>query len=150
MEENGKYASSVIAEYFLQKEKGMKNDIMKVLKLVYISHGFHLAFYDIPLIKENVQAWQYGPVIPELYFRLKTNDLNDSSFFQDKQDFEKDATTKKLLDAVYKKYSKYNGIELSNLTHRKDTPWDITVNQYGSVITNKLTKSYYKKLIGNG
>lgn len=149
MEENGKYASSVIAEYFLQKEKGMKSDIMKVLKLVYISHGFHLAFYDTPLIRENVQAWQYGPVIPELYFRLKTNDLNDSSFFKDKQDFDKDAITKKLLDAVYNKYSKYNGIDLSNLTHQKDTPWDITVNKYHSIITNDIIKTYYKKLIGN-
>lgn len=143
-----KYPSPVIAEYFIQKDKNMRSDIMKVLKLVYISHGFNLAIFDRPLIKEKVQAWQYGPVIPELYFRLKTNDLDTISvFYNDAQELESDENTKKLLDAVYTKYGKYDGIQLSNLTHQKNTPWDITVNKYKSEITEDLIKEHYKTLL---
>ena len=146
-----KYPSPVIAEYFIQKDKNMRSDIMKVLKLVYISHGFNLAIFDTPLIKEKVQAWQYGPVIPELYFRLKTNDLDTISvFYDDVQRLEGDERTKKLLDAVYTKYGKYDGIQLSNLTHQKKTPWDITVNKYESEITEDLIKEHYKTLLGIG
>ena len=76
------FSSSIIANYFLLKDKSMKNDVMKVLKLVYISHGFHLALTNDPLIKENVMAWQYGPVIPELYFQLKADNLQ---CFQEEQ-----------------------------------------------------------------
>lgn len=143
-----KYPSPVIAEYFIQKDKNMKSDIMKVLKLVYISHGFNLAIFDTPLIKEKVQAWQYGPVIPELYFRLKTNDLDTISvFYDDVQRLERDEDKKKLLDAVYTKYGKYDGIQLSNLTHKKNTPWDITVNKYESEIKEDLIKEHYKTLL---
>ena len=143
-----KYPSPVIAEYFIQKDKNMRSDIMKVLKLVYISHGFNLAIFDTPLIKEKVQAWQYGPVIPELYFRLKTNDLDTISvFYDDVQRLERDENTTKLLDAVYTKYGKYDGIQLSNLTHQKKTPWDITVNKYESEITEDLIKEHYKTLL---
>lgn len=142
------YPSSVIAEFFIEKDNSMKRDVMKVLKLVYIAHGFYLAFTDSPLIKENVQAWQYGPVIPELYFRLKTRDLDASSvFFEDKERLKNDGYAIGLLNAVYNKYGGYTGIELSNLTHEKGTPWDITVNQYGSVIENELIKNHYKCMI---
>jgi len=143
-----KYPSPVIAEYFIQKDKNVRSDIMKVLKLVYISHGFNLAIFNTPLIKEKVQAWQYGPVIPELYFRLKTNDLDTISvFYDDVQRLEGDEGTKKLLDAVYTKYGKYDGIQLSNLTHQKKTPWDITVSKYESEITEDLIKKHYKTLL---
>lgn len=142
------YPSAVIAEFFIEKDKNMKGDVMKVLKLVYIAHGFYLAFTDNPLIKESVQAWQYGPVIPELYFRLKTNDLDTTSvFYEDKKRLNNDSDVLNLLGTVYKKYGVYSGVELSNLTHQKDTPWDITVNQYGSTIDNELIKNHYKRLI---
>lgn len=143
-----KYPSAVIANWFLEKEPRMKDDIMKVLKLVYITHGFHLAFKDTPLIEEDVQAWQYGPVIPELYFRLKTKTLGiTSDYIKDKEKFEKDTEVKNLLEAVYRKYGKYTGGQLSNLTHNQDTPWDITVRSFKSLIEEDLIKEHYKDLL---
>lgn len=146
--ETSKYPSAVIANWFLEKDPKMKDDVMKVLKLVYITHGFHLAFKDTPLIKENVQAWQYGPVIPELYFRLKTKTLGITSDYRDdREKFENDTEVKNLLEAVYRKYGKYSGGQLSNLTHNEDTPWDITVRSFKSLIEEDLIKAHYKDLL---
>ena len=72
-----KYPSAVIANWFLEKDPKMKDDVMKVLKLVYIAHGFHLAFKDTPLIKEDVQAglrlkrWALLLIIEEIGKDLK-------------------------------------------------------------------------------
>jgi len=44
---------------------------MKLLKLTYIAHGYYLGFFEKPLIENEVQAWKYGPVIPELYHVIK-------------------------------------------------------------------------------
>jgi uncharacterized phage-associated protein len=41
--------------------------VMKLLKLVYIAHGWYLAFADKPLISEKVEAWDYGPVRASAY-----------------------------------------------------------------------------------
>ena len=143
-----KYPSAVIANWFLEKDPKMKDDVMKVLKLVYIAHGFHLAFKNTPLIKEDVQAWQYGPVIPELYFRLKTKTLGITSDYRgDQERFENDTEVKNLLEAVYRKYGKYTGGQLSNLTHNQDTPWDITVRSFNSLIEEDLIKTHYKDLL---
>ncbi len=104
-----------------------------------------MALTDNPLIKEGVQAWQYGPVIPELYFQLKVDNLvyapGEKILFDSNEDIHK------LLDFVYNKYGKCNGFDLSNLTHQKGTPWDLTVNKFESLITNEIIKDHYKTII---
>ena len=66
-----------VANYFVRKslETGKELTPMKVLKLVYIAHGWNLALYDEPLISDSIQAWKFGPVIPSVYqaFRVFRN-----------------------------------------------------------------------------
>ena len=70
-----KLNSSVVANFFLQRAFKQQKSIspMKLIKLVYIAHGWCLAaldHYDI-LNGEKVEAWDYGPVIPSLYHEFK-------------------------------------------------------------------------------
>jgi len=44
---------------------------MKLQKLVYYAHGWHLALNNEPLIDEQVECWQYGPVISSLFHEFK-------------------------------------------------------------------------------
>src|SRR5258708_4237314 len=62
------------ANFFLAKglEDGVSIDPLKLQKLVYFAHGWHLAVTGKPLIDEYVEAWPYGPVIPSLYHRFKS------------------------------------------------------------------------------
>src|SRR4051794_28085835 len=67
-------SSFAVARYFI--EQSQRDGIldltpMKVLKLVYIAHGWVLSSADAPLISESVQAWKFGPVIPSLYHYFK-------------------------------------------------------------------------------
>jgi uncharacterized phage-associated protein len=46
---------------------------LEVQKILYLAHMYHMGVHDgSPLIREPFEAWNYGPVVPELYHRMKT------------------------------------------------------------------------------
>lgn len=152
--------SLAIANYFIQKanDECISMTPMKVLKLVYISHGWHLAFYSSPLIEEEVLAWKYGPVIHSVYREFKIygdTNINDTGFFfNHKMEMVTPIPEKgkwAFLDRVWEVYKKFNGIELSALTHETGTPWDTVWNVRkgkdikNAVIPNEVIKTYYDK-----
>ena len=68
-----------VAQYLLKLDEqhggeGISN--LKLQKLAYYSQGFFGAIYDKPLFNERVEAWTYGPVIPELYHEYKCHGSN--------------------------------------------------------------------------
>ena len=61
------YDSRTVANEFL-KLADKDNDTltpMQLLKLVFIAHGWCLGLLGRHLIKDSIEAWQYGPVIPK-------------------------------------------------------------------------------------
>jgi uncharacterized phage-associated protein len=44
---------------------------LKIQKLVYFLHGWHLAVRADPAIGESFEAWPYGPVLSSLYQQFK-------------------------------------------------------------------------------
>lgn len=44
---------------------------LEMQKLLYLAHMFHLGKYGTPLILGYFEAWDYGPVQPDLYHRAK-------------------------------------------------------------------------------
>lgn len=154
-------SSVAIANYFIRKSLDEKKPItaMQVLKLVYIAHGYYLAMTKgQPLIEDDVEAWQYGPVIPVLYheikvFKGKPLDSLISLFDGEKEIFShpvvKDRKVQKLLDAVWHKYGHRSGLDLSSLTHKSNTPWEQVWHQeggsfqQGAIIPNELIQEHY-------
>jgi uncharacterized phage-associated protein len=44
---------------------------MQLVKLVFLCHGWMLGLYGKPLVRDRIEAWKYGPVIPKLYNAVK-------------------------------------------------------------------------------
>ena len=163
------YSAKAVANYFL--DKGDDEDIaitpMKILKLVYIAHGWHLAYTDKPLIHDRIEAWEYGPVIPELYHEFKHYGHNPIKTYVYEQvppcvteetqtgsddSFESNAfaTIEQFLDAVWNTYKKYDAIYLSGLTHLPGTPWDIAKRTFPStnaIINDQIIRAHYRKKV---
>ena len=146
------HPSSEVSRYLLdcaQKNK-MALSPMKLIKLVYIAHGWMLGLYGRPLIVENVEAWRYGPVIPELYRKVKifrSKPVRAEVF--SKLDTDKfDEYEEGVMDEVLDIYGKRTAIQLSQLTHSKNTPWDQTCNSDSRslVISDQLIENYYAQL----
>ncbi|WP_127144916.1 Panacea domain-containing protein [Pelagibacterium montanilacus] len=45
---------------------------LELQKVLYIAHMIHLGETGTPLIREGFEAWDYGPVEPNLYHRAKS------------------------------------------------------------------------------
>lgn len=113
-----------VAEFFLSKsdddsEQFMSN--LKLQKLVYYAQGFSLALLGRRLFSEPIEAWQHGPVVPELY--RKYRDCGSSAIpaaEYNRQAFRRDELS--LLEEVYEVYGQYSAWKLRELTHSED-PW---------------------------
>ncbi|MBC7773132.1 MAG: SocA family protein [Pyrinomonadaceae bacterium] len=127
---------------------------MKLQKLIYYAHGWCLALTNKPLINEQVEAWQWGPVIPSVYHEFKAcgnapikgsrytdvtvvprgSDGKPKFLFSKPTLDESTAegkTAKSIVDKVWSEYNKFSAIQLSAMTHRPGSPWDITWNKNG-------------------
>lgn len=149
------YKPMQIANYFIQKsfDDGSEMTQMKIVKLVYIAHGYYLGLTGAPLIRERIEAWPYGPVIPSLYHAFKKYGRSDiKELWEDPEtgeiDIVSDQDTLSFLDKIWDAYGHLSGLQLSTLTHQKNTPWDKSKNKIGvGVIPNKEIQSHYKELI---
>ena len=124
------YPAAVVANELLRlgREEGILISPMKLQKLVYLTHGWHLAFLNKPLIGETIEAWQYGPVIPSLYRHFKS--LRSAPITTDApvSEFSPGLTAegRELIKAVWDMYKEDSAIELSALTHETGSAWDTT------------------------
>lgn len=146
-------SSLSVARYLVTraKEQGRTLSPMKLVKLVYMAHGWMLGIYGRPLIEDTVEAWQYGPVIPDLYEHVKRfgeqpvvlNYLNQP---EDTENFSE--TEQSIMDQVHDIYGKYPAMTLSAMTHSRNTPWKKVHGnrKVGAVISNDLIEQHYYDL----
>ena len=123
---------------------------MQVMKLTYYCHAWMLGLYGQPLIEQPVEAWQYGPVVPDVYHSLRrygrepVNRPIERVTGEDFSDLELN-----LIQQVSEKYGRFTGLQLSQLTHAPGTPWDQVWKQWGqnAIIPDPTIDLYYKKLV---
>jgi uncharacterized phage-associated protein len=141
-----------IAKEFLSlaKDEGKIIPPMKLLKLTYIAHGYYLGFGKGPLIEDRIEAWKYGPVIPELYHATKKFGSYpvDYDYIDLISANELSSEDKHFISLIWNNYKQLGGLQLSTLTHQENTPWALTYDgDFYKVISNEVIESYYKKLI---
>ena len=141
------YDSLLISKNILELYKNDKKFVtpMQLIKLVYLCHGWMLGLYNKPILKEDVEAWKYGLVIPNLYREIKKYKSHPVEEIK-VQDNSIDGDSLDIIKQVYQKYGHFTGIELSMLTHQKDSPWDLAVKNGNTVISNDLIAYYYNNL----
>jgi uncharacterized phage-associated protein len=60
-----------VAKYII---KSLPVDNLKLQKLLYYSQGVYLVLHNkTPLFLEPIEAWDYGPVVPEVYRSYKSH-----------------------------------------------------------------------------
>lgn len=141
--------SKVVANHFLALAEEKKDTLtpMQLLKLVYIAHGWMLGLYGRPLIKDEVQAWQYGPVIPHLYNKIRHFKSNAVTGSLSCDNETLDNEERSIVEQVYNIYGHLSGPHLSRLTHQIGSPWALTYRpgDFGAVISNDVIEDHYQR-----
>ncbi|MBC6408170.1 MAG: DUF4065 domain-containing protein [Rhodobacteraceae bacterium] len=71
------YDARQISNWFVKRAQDRGGIwLTTILKLAYIAHGWHLEIRKAPLFHNPIEAWQYGPVIPDLYEALVEQEKN--------------------------------------------------------------------------
>ena len=135
------------------RQSGRPVTPMQALKLAYYCHAWMLGLYRRPLLKQPVEAWRYGPVVPEIYDSLRRYggeaimgeiELEPLGVIE----YEYDDAETDLIDQVCQKYGHLSGIRLSAMTHAQGSPWEQVWRQYGqnAVIPDPLIEKHYSDL----
>ncbi len=128
-------------------------DLLKLIKMSYLCYGWYLSYYNKRLFCEKIKAWVYGPVILELYLSLKHFRGADlplvclSGLARESLNEQE----KTMIEEVYKGYKDLSGVQLSSLTHKKNSPWDKTYNgKQSAQIKDALIKKHFDSIRKNG
>lgn len=142
-----------VAQYFIylaskaNKEgevEGVTN--LKLQKILYFAQAYYLAKLDRELFEEDIQAWQFGPVIPSVYSRYKQHgnraiiELSDGSKIPEKD--------KEILEGIWDTFGRYTASRLVDIVHAH-SPWKeaYVPGKKNSVITKQTLKDYYSPLL---
>lgn len=161
-----------IANFLIKLGEESKDELtpLKLMKLVYICHGYILAITGSSALSprfDKVEAWKYGPVIPSVYHSFKSyqnspvteptvilkeceNGRFSSEIPQFSDNNEEELLYMRICKFVYRQYAHLTASELIEMLHRQGTPW-ASVYEEGknNEISDDLTKRYYKALLDN-
>jgi uncharacterized phage-associated protein len=135
-------------------------DQMKLQKLVFYSHAWHLAYDLGPLFENDIEAWPWGPVVRDVY--VQTKDYGRGPVTSKLWEFGKhgnafdvivpdgvSGSLKPFIKSVWDSLKGYSGIQLSNSTHAPGEPWTIISEKVGTgskpIIPNELIQEVFKK-----
>ena len=119
---------------------------LKLQKILYFSQAAHLALKDNVLFEDKIEAWDFGPVVVNVYHKFKgrgnlpidkpTNQKYSQNIDEDTADF---------LEQMWQIFGEFSATRLVNITH-KHRPWMDAYKKDKKEIYPEVMKSYYKNV----
>ena len=116
--------SSIDAGKTLCELSGWAVSNLQLQKILYLAHMLHLGRFGKPLISDGFQAWEYGPVAPNLYHRVKgfgSQPIQKMIFWE--KGAEEGSTQFDLLRETITALKGLTGAQLVSLTHWEKGAW---------------------------
>lgn len=135
------YDARVIANELLRMAWEMDRDLTQlgIQKICYFMNGHHLIDHGEPLIETEFEAWKRGPVQRSLYDSFR--EFGDTPITKLATSFDPirrkpkelpELTSNSARDTLMRYFHLYVDIpepELVGMTHRRGTPWHVTLEQ---------------------
>lgn len=129
---------NAVANYFIILGMGDSEEYMTNLrlnKLMYFAQSWMLSVFKKPLFQEDIEAWEYGPVVPSIYHQYKQYGKYPIDKFADEFSlnmFSDDEIS--VLSAVMACYRRFSTPGLVDITHAKNSPWYTAFHSNDKVI----------------
>ena len=153
MTKKNTYTSYNVAKYLIylaskefvgdnEEREGITN--LKLQKILYFVQAYYLAKLNKPLFSDNLEAWEYGPVVPSVYRKYKSKKSNPIICEEDKSSLS--AEDKRVVKKVWNSFGGYSASRLVDIVHAH-TPWKEANESVNKVISQKSIKEYYTPLL---
>lgn len=137
--------SNFYIDMYMKSEDCMTN--LRLNKFLYFAQGWSLVRLKKPLFNDTIEAWDYGPVVPNVYHKyyvcgkmpidIVSESYSEKVFTKEQKDL--------LLD-IANKYGKYSTGELVNISHMPGSPWSAVYARSSSrEIPLKSIADYFSK-----
>ena len=117
------YLAFEIAKYIItycsKQNKPISN--LKLQKILYYLWIDYYKEKKIQLFDDEICAWQFGPVVPNVYYEFCS--FAGSAIVR-QYDVEIDPKDQTLINRILDEYIDITASELVSKTHKKDGPWD--------------------------
>ena len=123
---------------------------LKLQKLLYYAQGVYVAITGKKLFEEEIEAWQHGPVVADIYNLFKSYGKNNITLqLSDREEetvrkIENNREISEILNMVYDNFAIYTAWQLREMTHVKNGPWDKAITSEHKVIDINDIKQYFE------
>ncbi len=136
-----------VAQYVITEalNKGYPVSNLKLQKMLYFIQGVMLVNYGRPAFEDRIEAWQYGPVVPEVYFAYSSYGATPIllNYNYDKINLNDEERT--AANIVINSFLKTPAFALVNETHKVNSPWyEAYHSSSDNIISNKSVLQYFR------
>ena len=130
-----------VIRYYYDKDINISN--LKLQKVLYFLQAQHLVSTDEKLFYQDIEAWDFGPVVTEVfhkYFRF-----GGGSIFpcHDEERIYLSAKTEEIINPMLDKLANYSSVALMDLTLNQ-APWRTTYRKdRHAIIPSYVIKNYF-------
>lgn len=140
------YTALEVAKYIINKCIGLGRPIsnLQLQKILYYVQGEYMSKTNgEPLFEDNFEAWQYGPVVPKVYYKYNIYSASEITDVQQGEDIPQNV--RNIIDNKIEEKSKYSAWNLVEQTH-SEAPWINTFDSgrgNGDIILKDQLKKFF-------
>ena len=117
------------------KRQGIFMTHMKLQKLLYYAQSYFIGMTGSPLFYNRIEAWEHGPVVPDVY---RTYSKYGNEIISDVDEKEIPEEFYNIISNLIKDKGYFSALELRNMTH-EEKPWLIAhSNSDSNLITTEM------------
>lgn len=141
------YSADSVARYLIMRCNQMNVPIsnLKLQKILYFVQAEFLVVKGMPCFPEKIEAWDFGPVVPDVYHKYKVYGSANIPYVGDTIFCPFSLEDKDLIEGIITECSKYSASMLVEITHAQD-PWKAAY-QVGrnTEISHNSIKKYFEE-----
>lgn len=141
------YSALDVSKYIIKRcnENGYTISNLKLQKILYFVQAEFLVCIGRVCFPENIQAWDFGPVVSEVYHRYKVYGSANIPYVRIGDETKILSGDRELMDGIIDECSQYSASRLVEITHNQD-PWRNAYRPYmDNVITPQSIKKYFEE-----
>ena len=119
--------------------------MLQLQKILYFLQGESYKECREPLFSNRIEAWLYGPVVPDVYYRYSASGGVPICMFYEDADEAIEPQDREWLKPLIEHYGGMDVWDLVDLSHTEGAPWDRTMKaKGGGTIPEEWINSYFR------